>query len=229
MPLVIQRLHPCSGRTLFIGDVHGCAQELETLIAAFAPGPADRLVAVGDLVNRGPDSRGVLGLIREHAIHCLLGNHEQRLLRAWESGNRDLLKAKDRTTFSKLDDADFERIRPWPHVIEIPSLKVVAVHGGFAPGVPWREQDPLVVTHIQVLDRLGRPARRSDAPNGRPWAETWKGPEHVIYGHTPRPHPLLHPKATGLDTGCVYGYTLTALSLPDGEFFRVHARRPYVD
>lgn len=226
--LKIQNLPPCPGRTLFIGDVHGCAEELETLIEAFSPREGDRLVALGDLINRGPDSLGVLQLIRSHAIHCLLGNHEQRFLAAWQSGNKDLLKSKDKKTYARLADSDFEEILTWPHVIHISSLNVLAVHGGFGPGIPWRDQDPFLVTHIQVLDSLGRPAKRSDAPNGHPWAEKWNGPEHVVYGHTPRPHPLHHARATGLNTGCVYGYTLTGLSLPDGELYRAHAHRAYI-
>jgi predicted phosphodiesterase len=227
-PLLIQTLPPCSGRTLFIGDVHGCAEELEALLRAFAPGPEDQLVAVGDLVNRGPDSRAVLEQVRRHRIACVLGNHEQRLLRARDQHNEDLLKPADKPTFAKLAEEDFEEMGNWPHVIRIPSLNVLVAHGGFQPGIPWRDQDPFLVTHIQVLDSLNRPAKRSDAPSGRPWAEDWQGPEHVIYGHTPRPHPLRHPNATGLDTGCVYGHSLTGLSLPDGAFYSTSARRAYI-
>ena len=227
--LDIQTLPPCPGRTLFIGDVHGCANELETLITAFDPRPEDRLIGLGDLINRGPDSVAVMDLVRRHGILCILGNHEARLLAAHRRQDPALLKAKDFPTFKNLRPADFETIARWPHVFAIPSLKVIAVHGGFQPGLPWKKQDPAVVLRIQVLDALNRPAKRSDVPDGRPWADTWTGPEHVIYAHTPRPKPLLHAKATGLDTGCVYGHTLTALSLPDGTFHRARARRAYVD
>jgi len=185
-------------------------------------------VAVGDLVNRGPDSAAVLQAARQFGIHCVLGTHEMRLLQAWLGNNPDLLKPKDRETFAQLSGPDWEWMASWPHVIRIPSLNTLIVHGGFAPGIDWREQDPEGVARIQVIDARGVPAKRSEAPSGRPWAEYWSGPEHVFYGHTPRPHPLFHPLATGLDTGCVYGYTLTAISLPEREIFRVHARRPYV-
>ena len=103
--LHIETLAPCAGRTLVIGDVHGCADELETLIAAFAPGPQDRLIAAGDLINRGPDSPRVLRIARHHSICCVLGNHEQRLLQAWQSSNPATLKEKDRATFAALADA----------------------------------------------------------------------------------------------------------------------------
>ena len=224
----IKRLTPCTGRTLIIGDVHGCADELKTLLEAFSPRAEDRLIAAGDLINRGPNSPGVLELVRAHGIETVLGNHEIRLLRAWKKGKDSILKTKDKATFSVLKDADWEWMETWPHVLDIPSLKSIVVHGGFAPGVSWRKQEPGIVTQIQVLDKKGLPAKRSDAPSGRPWAESWTGPEHVYYGHTPRPHPLFHPFATGLDTGCLYGYTLTAISLPEREIFRVHARHNYV-
>lgn len=226
--LRIKNLPPCSGRTLIIGDIHGCVAELKTLIDAFSPGPGDRLIAVGDLINRGPDSAEVLELARAHGIEPILGNHEIRLLRAWERRDPNLLKPKDEHTWSQLKPADWEWISTWPHVLRIPSLNALAVHGGFAPRIPWERQDPGTVTRIQVLDRKGLPAKRSEAPSGRPWADTWEGPRHVYYGHTPRPHPLLHARATGLDTGCVYGYMLTAIALPDNDFYRVHAHRAYV-
>jgi predicted phosphodiesterase len=226
--LVIETLPPCAGRTLLIGDVHGCADELETLLEVFAPGPGDRLLAVGDLINRGPDSRRVLDLARHHGIRAVLGNHELRLLAAWRAGNPDALKARDRPTFAALRETDWTWIQGWPHVLSIPAQALLVVHGGFVPGAPWREQDADTVTSVQVLDNANRPRKRNDLPAGRPWAVTWNGPEHVVYGHTPRPQVLRHKLATGIDTGCVYGYTLSALSLPDGGILRVPARRRYV-
>lgn len=229
MLLITKSLPPCPGRTLIVGDVHGCREELEILIDAFGPRQGDRIISTGDLINRGPDSPGVLDLARHHGIEPVLGNHEIRLLKAWESGQAECLKARDRRTLGELKEADWRWIRTWPHVLELHQARSLVVHGGFLPDQPWRGQPPGVVTRIQVLDRMGLPAKRSNAPAGRPWAADWKGPEHVFYGHTPRPHPLTHPFATGLDTGCVYGYTLSGIILPDREVYRVHARRAYVE
>lgn len=226
--LKIQRLDPCPGRTLIIGDVHGCADELHTMIEAFAPHEGDRIIAAGDLINGGPDSNGTLAIARKHHILPVLGNHEIRLLKAWTKKDRVHLKCKDQKTFDKLKESDWQWIIQWPHVLEISSLKALVVHGGFLPGIPYRQQHPRVATTIQVIDRKGRPAKRSNSFSGRPWAASWQGPQHVYYGHTPRPHPLIHPFATGLDTGCVYGYSLTGISLPDNEIYRVHARRGYI-
>ena len=220
---------PCPGRTLIIGDVHGCADELEKLLCHFQPGANDRIIAVGDLINRGPDSRRTLQLVRTHAIQTVLGNHEQRLLRAWKDRDPASLKKKDRPTFEALGAADWEWIASWPHMLEIPDLGALVVHAGFDPACPWDHQALETLTHIQVLDPADRPARRVEYPNGRPWADLWSGPSHVFYGHTPRPYPLLHAKATGLDTGCVYGFSLTAVSLPGFVFYKIPAARPYAD
>jgi predicted phosphodiesterase len=69
-------------RTIAIGDVHGCADELEELLEALNLKPGDRVIQLGDLVNRGPDSRRVIQLARTYKIEAILGNHELRLLTA---------------------------------------------------------------------------------------------------------------------------------------------------
>jgi len=227
--LNIKKLPRAKGRTLIIGDVHGCLEELETIVDAFSPESKDRLISVGDLINGGPDSPGVLKFARKHNIYTVLGNHEMRLLKAWFKEDPSLLRNKDKRTYRQLKKADWEWMASWPHVIRIPSTNTIIVHGGFHPFKPWRKQKPEEISTIQVIDSKGRPARRADAPKGKPWGKTWKGPEHIYYGHTPRPEPMIHPKSTGLDTGCVYGYLLTAISIPDEEFFQVKAQRAYAD
>src|SRR5258708_33332683 len=67
-------------RTIVVGDVHGCSGELETLLEQVMLGPGDRLIMVGDLVARGPDSRGVLATVRAAAGRSVLGNHEAKIL-----------------------------------------------------------------------------------------------------------------------------------------------------
>lgn len=227
--LIIESLPPCKGRTLLIGDIHGCADELKYLLKKIEPKKKDRIIALGDLVNRGPKSRKVLKLARKHGIIPILGNHEMRLLEARKTGRMGPLKLKDRLTYAALKKSDWEWIQTWPHVIRIKSLNLIAVHGGFLPYKNWKKQSPKLVTSIQVIDKKGNPRKRSQSSNGKPWAKFWMGPEHVVYGHTPRKLPLKHQKATGIDTGCVYGNTLTALSLPEFKFYKVRAGRIYID
>ncbi len=75
-----------AGRTIAIGDIHGCAQALATLLKALAPQPGDTIITLGDYVDRGPDSRQVVERLIELAEHCtlvpLLGNHEEMMLLA---------------------------------------------------------------------------------------------------------------------------------------------------
>lgn len=227
--LIIESLPPCKGRTLLIGDIHGCADELKRLLQKFEPRKKDRIIALGDLVNRGPKSRKVMKMARKYGIIPILGNHEMRLLEARNSKRLGPLKLRDRLTYAALRESDWEWMETWPHVIRIKSLNLIAVHGGFLPNKNWKKQSPKLVTNIQVIDKKGNPTKRSRSSSGKPWAKFWMGPEHVVYGHTPRRQALQHQKATGLDTGCVYGNALTALSLPQFKFYKVRADRVYID
>ena len=216
-----------NGRLIAIGDTHGCPAELAELLTQLAPAAADRLVLLGDLINRGPDSPRVLDLARECGAVCLLGNHELRLLHAHRTGDHRKLKPADIDTFARLRPADWEFLAAMPLTFDAPDLGVVCVHGGFLPGVPWHTQPAEVVTRIQVVTPDGRPARLSDAPRAPHWSELWHGPPLVLYGHTPQPDVLERPWSIGLDTGCVRGGHLTALVLPEKRFAQVAAHRDY--
>src|SRR4051812_12048852 len=97
-------------RSIFIGDVHGCARELGELLALLGPSADDALYFVGDLVARGPDSLAVLRLFREVRGKGVLGNHEARLLdvrRARLGGDRSARLGKSHeAVFATLDESD---------------------------------------------------------------------------------------------------------------------------
>src|SRR5437773_9250836 len=80
-----------SSRTIAIGDIHGCSRALQAIVEAIQPAADDTLVLLGDYVDRGPDSRGVLDFLLEQEERCrvvpLLGNHELMLLDALENPN----------------------------------------------------------------------------------------------------------------------------------------------
>jgi hypothetical protein len=101
------------------------------------------------------------------------------------------------------------------------------VHGGFLPNRSWKDQPAEIVTRIQVVDKQGHPRKRTDCPTCPSWADLWKGPPQVVYGHTPRCDIHRTPWAIGIDTGCVMGGHLTACILPEVKFVQVRAHKVY--
>lgn len=205
-------------RTLIVGDVHGCSRELNDLLDRAAFGAGDTLVLVGDLVARGPDSPGVLALARTTAALAVLGNHELRLLearaarRSGERGPR--IGAAHEGLLGELGQEDWAQLEALPLWLDLDPHDVRVVHAGLVPGVAMEDQDPWVLTRVRGFDDDGAPTSKLRA---RSWAERWRGPPHVVFGHNAVAGLQLHEAATGLDTGCVYGGRLTALVLPAGE------------
>ena len=216
-----------NGRLIAIGDIHGCHVEFAELLARLALAKTDRVVLLGDLVNRGPDSVRVIDLARECRATALLGNHELRLLKFRRTGDRKFIKETDLETGEKLRPEDWTYLEAMPLTYEEPELNLVFVHGGFIPGEPWQKQPAEVVTRIQVINREGRAAKRSDEPGAPAWADLWSGPPFVVYGHTPRPYIYRLKWSLGIDTGCVLGGHLTAYELPEKRFVQVKARQRY--
>lgn len=214
-------------RTIVIGDVHGCADEFEELLEALELAPDDRVIQVGDLINRGPHSHRTIELARLYKVECILGNHELRLLNAQSKKKQTTLKEYDYPTIKQLTKSDWKFLEKMPKYFYEPKIDTVIVHGGFLPNKPWKKQDVETITMIQVIDRHGRPAKRSDAPDAAPWADSWHGNPFVVYGHTPRPNVLERPGSIGIDTGCVYGGHLTAYIIEDKSLVQVRAKKTY--
>lgn len=216
-----------TGRLIAVGDIHGCYAEFEELLGQLAPRAGDRIVILGDLVNRGPDTPRVLALARSVGAIPLLGNHELRLLRYRKTADRKYLKDNDLETAEQLTEADWSYLESMRLTYEEPELNMVFVHGGFLPNEPWQKQPAEVVTRIQVVDREGRPRKRAEVPDAPAWADLWGGPPFVVYGHTPRPEIYKLKWSIGIDTGCVLGGNLTAYLLPERRIVQVKARQRY--
>lgn len=216
-----------NGRLIAIGDIHGCHTEFAELLTRLDLTPDDRLVLLGDLVNRGPDSCKVIDLARAHRAISLLGNHELRLLKYRRTGDRKFVKESDLVTYDQLRAEDWDYLQAMPLTFAEPELNTVFVHGGFIPGMPWQKQPAEIVTRIQVIDREGRPCKRSDAPGAPAWADFWSGPPFVVYGHTSRPEIYKLKWSVGIDTSCCMGGSLTAYILPEKRFVQVKARQRY--
>ena len=216
-----------TGRLIAVGDIHGCAAEFAELLDKLELRRGDRLVLLGDLVNRGPDTRLVLDLARSARARCLLGNHELRLLRSRRERDDSILRAEDRATITALHPADWEFLAAMPLTHFDEDLNTVFVHGGFLPGLPWEYQPAEVVTRIQVIDAQGRARKRTESPGSPLWVDFWSGPPFVVYGHTPRPAVHKLKWSLGLDTACVYGGHLSAYILPERRLVQVKAKRRY--
>ena len=216
-----------TGRIIAIGDIHGCHLEFADLLERLAFTSDDRLILVGDLVNRGPDSNKVIDLAIQHRAIALLGNHEARLLAFRRTGDRSGLKEDDEKTLARLEPAHWAYLEKMPLTHVEPEFNTVFVHGGFLPDEPWQKQPASVVTRIQVIDAEGKPRKRADCPEGTPWADRWAGPPFVVYGHTPRPDIYKLKWSVGIDTACAMGGHLTAYVLPERRFVQVKARKRY--
>jgi serine/threonine protein phosphatase 1 len=218
-----------NGRIIAIGDIHGCHQEFADLLDRLALTKDDRLILVGDLINRGPDSCKVIDLARQSRALSLLGNHELRLLtyRKNKTPIADISRETDADTFQKLRPEDWAYLEAMPLTHYIEELNTVFVHGGFLPNEPWQRQPASVVTRIQAVDANGKACKRAEAPDAPLWADLWNGPPFVVYGHTPRPEVYKLKWSVGIDTACVMGGSLTAYILPEKRFVQVKARRRY--
>jgi hypothetical protein len=203
-------------RTLFVGDVHSCADELADLVDRAALVSGDRVFFTGDLLSRGPKPHEVLKLYRELGGQAPVGNHEQKLLearRARLSGRKPpRLGASHQAIVDELTPEDWLLLEGLPLFVEVPEHGIVMAHAGIDPSLPLSQQDPWVVTHVRSIDAEGKPSEKW----GTLWAQSYQGPPHIVFGHNAKKTPQLHPHATGLDTGCVYGGRLTGLLLPEG-------------
>lgn len=215
------------GRLIAIGDIHGCHQEFEDLLGKLNLEKSDRIILLGDLINRGPDSARVIALAREHAKLSLLGNHELRLLNYRKTGDPTHLKKSDFDTLKQLNNRDWAYMSAMPLTFHDREHGIVLVHGGFLPDQPWQRQPARVVTRIQVIDKDGNPRKRSDAPNAPHWSEMWSGPPYVVYGHTSRSEISRLKWSLGIDTACAMGGSLTACILPEKKIVQVKAREKY--
>jgi hypothetical protein len=225
-------------RTIVIGDVHGCLDELVRLVRTCGGVGASntRLILVGDLVAKGPDSLGVVQWARQANAAAVLGNHDDHLLklrpgRKPEPGEKPLKSRPDHERLAAmLSPDDWACLDALPLTLsftagELAPPPLVIVHGGLVPGVRLKDQER---RHLLTLRSLADDGRPSNKIEGVPWASRWKGPPHVVFGHDAIRGLQQHPSATGLDTGCVYGRRLTAMILPEMRLVSVPARREYV-
>lgn len=218
------------GRIILVGDVHGCLDQLNALLVkARFNRHEDVLVLVGDLVNKGPNSVGVVRRVMELGAHCVLGNHDAALvahcarIRAGEVDPTEPPHCDDPMTATALELPEECRrfLASLPHMIKIPQYDVVVAHAGLNPTRALDAQLPWELLHMRRVLPSGLATDAVDV-GGEPWAPLWRGPETVVFGHDARSGLQRHPFAVGLDSGvCCDTGELTAYVLPQKAFVKV--------
>jgi serine/threonine protein phosphatase 1 len=218
-----------------IGDVHGCREELVRLLDALPLEDDDRLVFLGDYVDRGPDSAGVVTALLELAgsrrhTTFLRGNHEDMLLEYLRPHgiygdafvtNGGRATAQSYGIGGTLTPAALADALPAEHLDFLARTTlmhrcpgVVCVHAGVRPGVPLAQQTKEDL--LWIREEFLRPPHGLDAT--------------VVFGHTPHREVVTHlPGKLGIDTGCVYGGMLTAVELPARVVYQVRRGHHRVD
>jgi serine/threonine protein phosphatase 1 len=217
-----------TGRLLAIGDIHGCAQELEVLLRELSLGAGDTVVFVGDYIDRGPASRAVVDQMLALAARTdvtsvfLRGNHEDMCLsyigrgghwgEAWRlNGGAATLESYGIDPRTPGHDV-LDRLPP-THVAFFEQLRLsyiqdawLFVHAGIRPGRRLEEQDEEDLLWIRdefITSRHGLP-------------------QTIVFGHTPHRDVLVDlPYKVGIDTGCVYGGRLTCLAPYESRLYQV--------
>ena len=206
---------PSYGRRFAIADVHGCLQTLELLVwEQIQLQPEDQLFFLGDYIDRGPSSGGVIDFILQlqaqgYLVYALRGNHEQILLNDYKQHNREkfeLLRTKSKKTpdllneFGTLQIRYLEFCQSLPYYIDTGDFYLVHAGFDFAHPTPfedwvsmlWMRHQPVQLSELQLLELMGTPHR-------------------VVHGHTPKAIQQILQKAEDqaliipLDNGCVFG------------------------
>ncbi len=233
-----------------IGDIHGCFDELAMLLEKLGynvsglpdnptatPPPGRRAFFVGDLVDRGPNSPGVLRLVMSMveagSALCVPGNHEQKLLRKLRGRDVRLTHGLAETMQQLEAEPPEFRARVAEFIYGLVSHRVlddgklVVAHAGMRADLQGRasgkvREFALYGETTGETDEFGLPVRYD-------WAADYRGPAHVVYGHTPIPDAIWLNRTICIDTGCVFGGKLTALRYPEKELVAVDAAKHYYE
>jgi len=227
---VLPKAATADRRVIIIGDVHGCADELDDLLAKVNYDPnGDLVIFAGDLIAKGPDSLRVVRKAQELNALGVLGNHDSYAVARLTD---DLYPDREHTKLARqvLSDQDMEYLKNLPLSIKLEQFHVTVVHAGLLPDSTPAANTKSDLLHMRNVERVdGEWKATSDSTKGVPWVSEWKGPEHIVFGHDAVRKLQKTEFATGLDTGCVYGGALSALLLPGHEVVSVMARKTYLE
>jgi len=230
-----------------IGDVHGCYDELIELLnklgydatepGRVVPPPGRKAIFLGDLVDRGPNSPGVLRLVMSMVAQgnalCLPGNHDVKLLKKLQGRNVQVAHGLAKT-LEQMEGESAEWRGSVAKFIDtlvghyvLDGGRLVVAHAGMKQRYIGRasarvREFALYGETTGETDEFGLPVRFN-------WASEYRGLAHVVYGHTPVPQADWLNRTINIDTGCVFGGSLTALRWPEKEIISVPAKQAYAD
>ena len=210
-------------KQLIIGDIHGCYTELLDLLDRAGLSDQDEIIAIGDIVDRGPDSPRVLAFFREHPrARSAQGNHERKHVRSWRG---EVMPALSQCiTRQQVGEEAYPETVAFmdalPRLLELP--EAILVHGFWEPGLAGAEQREVVIVGTMTGELYLRERYV------RPWYELYNGEKPLIVGHldysgTGQPF-IYRDRVFGLDTGCCCGGSLTGLLLPEWKFVSVRSQ-----
>ena len=235
----------------FIGDVHGCFDELTDLLTqlGYAPDSENvwrhsenrRMVFVGDLVDRGPKvvetANLVMDAVQAGTAFCVPGNHDNKLMRALQGKNVQITHGLDKSLaqIDALPEPDRQSFRDrFANFVDkmvshfwLDGGAVAVSHAGLKEEMVGRASGrirdfALYGDTTGETDEFGLPVRWN-------WASEYRGKPTIVYGHTPVPQVEWLNNTVNLDTGCVFGGSLTALRWPEKEIVSVKARETYAE
>jgi protein phosphatase len=234
-----------------IGDVHGCLPELLALLGklGYTVRKTDdgydvghlagrKLVFVGDLCDRGPDTPGVfrvvMDLAKRGAAFCVLGNHDDKLLRWFKTPDKVKLThglAQSAEQLARETPQFRDRVQEFvaklPSHLVLDGGRLVVAHAGLTAEMHGR-----VSGKVRAFALYGDTTGESDEfglPVRLNWAANYRGRASVAYGHTPVLTPTWENRCINIDTGCVFGGALTALRWPEQELVSVPAEKQYAE
>lgn len=238
-----------------VGDVHGCFDELEALLAKLGysvargvaadggasfvvtPPAGRKAVFLGDLVDRGPKTPEVLRLVMEMcasgAALCVPGNHDMKLMRKLRGRDVQITHglAESLAQLEREPTGFADRVATFlddlvSHYV-LDGGNLVVAHAGMKESMQGRGSGK-----VRDFALYGETTGETDEyglPVRYPWAAEYRGKPHVVYGHTPVPEPEWLNRTMCIDTGCVFGGKLTALRWPEKELVSVPAAATYYE